>query len=248
MAGNRPGPSGAPRVGESDQIPGSTSVYLMAERTPVMRLARTLDNKNWAPGAYQAVYRANLRISKEVQRVAIEKLKATIVRREQSTGKLEEAISDPQAVYADGQRIVVGVGDFLDVKASYWRPVEMGAPGLQGRVAYGFWTRAPRSDRGKVGVEGPMPGEKSGRPLILSWDVPPDDFHRNFYTWTIEHPTQAHFYFLNAWDEVGQSGFMEDTYREEFAAVIGPNGRPMSLPDTFRVYHGRPALGSDFRL
>lgn len=212
-----------------------------------MRLARSLDNRHWERGAYQAVYRANLRIARRVQEQAARNLKATIVRREQSTGTLEKAILDPRAVYADAQRIVIGVGDYLDMAARYWRAVESGAPGLQGRVVFGFWTRAPRGDRGKVALEGPIGGEKSGRPIIASWDAPPMGM-KHFFAWTIEHPTQAHWYFLNAWNSVGSSGFMERAYREEFRQVIGPNGKPIHLGQRFRAYHGRPLLGTDFEL
>lgn len=238
-----PGPRRLPS-GEAEHGP---VVYLAVERTPVMRLARTMDNRQWRAGMYGAVGRANARIARRVQEQAARNLKSTIVRKEQSTGKLEKAILDPRAVYSDAQRIIIGVGDFLDVQASYWRAVEEGAPGLQGRVVFGFWTRAPRGSRGKVGLEGPIGGEKSGRPIILSWDAPPMGY-RNFFAWSIEHPTQAHWYFLNAWNSVGQSGFMERAYREEMRQVIGPNGKPIILGNEFKAYHGRPLLGDEFRL
>lgn len=253
MAGpRRSGPANRPQ-GESEFGP---SVYLGVERTPVMRLSRTLTNRSWQTGAYGAIYRANLRIAQEVQRRAVINLKSTIVRPAQSTGNLEDAISDPRAVYADALRIVVGVGDFLDAKAAYWRAVEGGAPGLKGRVVYGFWTNAPRGDTGKVSVHGPRRGVKTGRPLVMSFDEPPDianDFRDPstgrvpYFTWTIENPTEAHWYFLNAWQSVGASGFMEKAYRDEFRQVTGPNGKPMSLGRAFRAYHGRPLLGKDFR-
>lgn len=251
MAGARPGPARRP-TGESQF---GASAYLGIERTPVMRLSRTLTGRTWQTGAYQAIYRANLRIAAEVQRRAADNLRSSLVRPTQSTGTLENAITDPRAVYADALRIIVGVGDFLDAKASYWRAVEGGAPNLKGRVVYGFWTNAPRGDRGRVSVHGPRRGIKTGRPLIMSWDTPPDianDFRGPggqvpYFSWTIENPIEAHWYFLNAWTQVGRSGFMERAYREEFRQVTGPNGKPMSIGRAFRAYHGRPLLGEDFR-
>lgn len=243
MAGSRPGPARVPR-GEAEHGP---SVYLAVERTPIMRLARSLDNRHWEAGAYGAVYRANLRIAREVQTRAARNLKATIVRKQQSTGTLEKAILDPRSVYADAQRIIIGVGDFMDARASYWRAVESGAPNLQGRVIFGFWTRAPRSERGKVALEGPMGGEKSGRPIVVSWDTPPMGM-KHVFSWSIEHPTQAHWYFFNAWNDVGSSGFMERAYRDEFRGVLGPNGKPIILGNRFKAYHGRPVVGEDFRV
>lgn len=208
-----------------------------------MRLARTLDNKNWEPGFYRAIYQSNLRIVHEVQKLAVKKLKESIVRSEQTTGTLGKAIEDSRAVYADGTKMIVGVGDFLDIAASYWRPVEFGAPGMVGeKVYFGFWTRALRFDTGKL--EGPIAGEKSGRPIIMGIDEPPAGKRHTF--WTIKNPTQAHYFFQGAWDEVGQSGRMEEIYREEIGQVIGPNGRPFSLPERFQIYHERPPVKSDF--
>lgn len=244
MAVNRPGPSRAPSGDEREHGP---SIYLAVERTPVMRLSRTLDNRSWVPGMYGAIYRANLRIAREVQRVAVELLAQRIVRPSQKTGRLERAVADPRAVYADALRIVIGVAEWLDAQASYWRPVEMGAPNLRGRVVYGFWTRASRLDRGRLtDLHGPIRGEITGRPIVLSWDEPPG--RRFAFAFTIENPTQAHYFFLDAWNRVGESGFMERVYREEFAQVTGPGGGPISLPDTFQAYHGRPLTDADFRL
>ena len=251
MAGR--GRSGPARRPGGEAVHGP-SVYLGVERTPIMRLSRNLSNRAWQAGAYGAIYRANLRIAREVQERAVNNLKATLVRPTQSTGNLEAAISDPRAVYADAQRIIVGVGDFLDAKASYWRAVEGGAPGLKGRVFYGFWTNAPRGDTGRVSTHGPMWGVKTGRPIVMSVDEPPEidmsnpgGGRRPFFTWTIENPTEAHWYFLNAWTQVGRSGFMERAYRDEFANVLGPNGKPIILGNLFRAYHGRPMLSGDFR-
>lgn len=221
-------------------------VYLSVEKTPVMRLSRSLDNRTWEAGAYGAIYRANLRIAKAVQEKAVENLRASTERPAQHTGTLERAIMGKGAVYADAQHIIIGVAEWMDREASYWRPVEEGAPGLMGRIAYGFWTRAPRWDRGRVAVEGPMPGEKSGRPLILEWDSPPFNMRR-YHSWAIEYPTQAHWFFLNAWNEIGQSGFAERAYREEFRSATGPNGKPINLPASFRALQGRPLSSADFR-
>jgi len=231
-------------------MPGPTrvplgEVYVSVERTPVMRLARTLDNRSWQAGAYGAIYRANLRIAEAIQQKAAKNLEESTVRPLQKTGKLEKAILGRGAVYADSQRIIIGVADWMDAQASYWRPVEEGAPGLLGRIAYGYWTRAPRADRGRVGIEGPIPGEKSGRPLILEWDTPPFN-QKRFFAWVIEHPTQAHWYFYNAVNEVGDSGLFEQIYREEFTQVTGPTGQPIDLPATFKAYHGRPLRSADF--
>lgn len=251
MAGSRPGPARRP----SGELEYGPAAYLGIERTPIMRLSRSLSNRTWQTGAYQAIYRANLEIAREVQRRAVIGLKGSIVRPAQSTGTLEDAISDARAVYADALRIIVGVGDFLDAKASYWRAVEGGAPGLKGRVVYGFWTNAPRGDSSRVSVHGPRRGVKTGRPLVMSYDEPPDianDFRDGatgrvpYFKWTIENPTEAHWYFLNAWNSVGASGFMERTYRDEFKQALGPNGKPINLNRAFRAYHGRPLLGGEF--
>lgn len=211
-----------------------------------MRLSRTLSNRSWESGAYGAIFRANQRIARAVQEKAVENLEGSIVRPTQSTGTLARAVGSPQAVYADAQRIIVGVADWLDAQAAYWRPVEAGAPGLMGRVAYGFWTNAPRSERGRVSVHGPDPEVRTGRPLILEWDAPPWNMRR-YFAWIIEHPTQAHWYFLNAWNEIGRSGFMEQAYREEFRNAVGPNGKPINLPANFRALHGRTLTSADFR-
>ena len=232
-----PGPASRP-LGE---------VYLAVERTPIMRLSRSLSNRSWEVGAYGAIYRANLKIARAVQEKAVENLRQTTVRPAQSTGTLERAIGSPDAIYADGQRIVIGVADYLDAQARYWRAVESGAPRLLGRIVYGYWTNAPRSNRGRVAIEGPRSGVATGRPLVLEWDTPPFN-QRRFFSWVIEHPTQAHWFFLNAWDELGRSGFLEATYREEFRTAIGPNGQPIDLPARFQAYHGRPVTSADFRI
>lgn len=211
-----------------------------------MRLSRSFSNRQWEAGMYGAITRANKRIARAVQEKAVANLEGSIERPEQSTGTLLRAVAAPEAVYADAQRIVIGVADWMDSRARYWRPVEAGAPGLMGRIAYGYWTRAPRADRGRVAVEGPIPGEKSGRPLILEWDTPPFN-QKRFFAWVIEHPTQGHWYFLNAWNSIGRSGFMEQVYRDEFAQVTGPGGKPIDLPATFQAYHGRPLTSADFQ-
>lgn len=250
MAGpGRPGPSARP-LGE---------VYLRVERTPVMRLSRTLDNRSWEAGAYGAIYRANLRIVRAVQEKAAANLAATIVRPAQRTGRLEQTIRDSGAVYADGQRMIVGVAEFMDRKARYWRPVEEGAPGLIGMRFYGYWSNSMRTDKGRLAkgsLHRPMGGVNTGRPIIVSVNTPPPGYLAGFmrgnfgprpFTWTIEHPTQAHWFFLNAWNQIGQSGFPERAYREEFRRATGPNGKPINLPASFRALHGRPLARPDFR-
>lgn len=221
-------------------------VHLSVDRAPIMRLSRTLSNRTWEQGAYGAIYRANLRIVRATQEAAVRLLEARIERPTQTTGKLAKAIASKEAVYADANHIVVGVAAYLDRVASYWRPVEEGAPGLMGRIAYGFWTNAPRSERGRVAVEGPVGGVNTGRPLILEWDSPPFNMRR-YFAWIIEHPTQAHWFFLDAWNEVVESTFPEHVYREEFAKATGPGGKPISLPASFRALHGRSLSSRDFR-
>lgn len=232
-------------------------VSLRVENVPLFRLTRTLDGTRWLQGAYGAMFRANKRIVREVQITAVTLLRERIVRPTQRTGQLESAIASPGAVHADATHITIGVADYLDAKAAYWRPAETGAPALLGRSFSGFWTTMPRGYTGRIPwslgdrqgnslggefFQRPIEGERTGRPIINRIGSEAGDPFR----WVIRHPPKGHWYFRDAVERIGASGFMERVYREEFARTVGPHGKPIQLGRAFRVYHGRALLSSDF--
>lgn len=232
MAGSRPGPARAPRA----------NVLFALERTPVMLLARSGDNRAWEQGVYGAIYRANLRIAREGQRRAVANLETSLVRPLQRTGRLEAAVANPQAVYADGSRIVLGVGDFLDRVARYWRQIEFGSGGesgleprsrLLGQVFRGMFTPAGKGGTGPL--EAPKAGVTTGRPII---------FDTSAFTFTIDKPIAAHWYFRRAWESL-DAGYAEGVYAEELGRVTGPSGRPLKLASAFRARAERPFTGTD---
>lgn len=237
-----PGPSRAPGGSYSvrTKLTGKTyslgQVYLGVSGTPVMRLGRSLDGLNWVKGAYGAIYRANLAIARETQRQAVEKLKSTLVRPGQSTGNLERAISQPGAVYADGSRIIIGVGEVIDAEAKYWRAVEEGMDPLP-FTAFGFWTEAGRGGSGPLGPPG---GSNTGRPIILSFNSEPNA--KRFFVWRFTRGIEPHQFFSDAWDDVRASGYIEEAYAEAFAGV------GLDFEPTFAARMGRSSGAGDFGL
>lgn len=212
-----------------------------------MRLARSADNAQWEAGIYGAVYQANLAIARAVQERARKLLADSIVRPDQRTGRLEEAVGDSRAVYADAQRIIIGVADYLDSVARYWRPVEEGAPKLADIIWYGFWVNAPRfAGVGKGELHGPMEGVKTGRPIVMSVNEPPFGA-KHFFTWRIHNVPEGKFFFAHAWEEA-RSGLIEQIYQDEIAKVTGPDGRPLRLAQLFRGRTGTALTRASFGL
>jgi hypothetical protein len=242
-----PGPNRSPASGHYTVTTGRTgktyhlpSIHLGVQGTNVMRLSRSLDNTVWEKGVYGAVYRANLAIAKECQRIAAELLKGSLVRPSQSTGRLEEAISDPDVVYADATKIIIGVGEVLDTKAVYWRAVEEGMDPLP-FTAFGFWTTAGRGESGPL--SGPS-GDRNGRPIIMAFDSAPNA--KRFFTWKFDRGIEPHLFFAKAWDEVRSNGYVEEAYRQAFLQTTGPNGRPLEFGSAFSSKFGRSAGAGDF--
>lgn len=241
-----PGPARQPsgnytvRTKRTGKVYSLPAVQMAVRGTPVMDLTRTLDGSRWMKGVYGAVYRANLSIARECQRVAIQKLKESLVRPGQSTGKLAEAIAQPGAVYADATKIIVGVGEVIDAEAKYWRAIEEGMDPLP-FTAFGFWTTAKRGSGGG-GLQGPMEGANNGRPIIMSFDKAPNAKH--FFTWRFTRGIEPHLYFADAWDEVRDSGFVEQAYVRAFAETPGAGEFVPSFTGRF----GREPGAGDFGL
>lgn len=201
-------------------------VHIQVEHTPEMNAARLVADPAWMESVSDAILRANERVAKLTREEAVRNLANSIVRPAQRTGRLEEAVADERSTEATATRITIGVADFLDKKARYWRAVEEGAPGLADVVFYGFWTRAPRLDRGKVPLEGPMEGERSGRPIVMSVNEPPEG-KKYFFAWTIHNIPDAKRYFSDAWHTIRPE--INALYREELRHARGPSGRPLSF-------------------
>ncbi len=221
-----PGPRGRPAGGLQFSIEG----------TPVMRLSRTSDNRAWAKGIYGAIYRGNLRIAREAQDRALAELEASIVRPEQETGRLERALSSPQAVYADALRFGIGDTRFLDREVRYWRAIEYGMTTLVGREFRGMWTNAPKFTGGRVGLVYPQRGVRTGRPIIF-----PFTFARK---WTIERPIEPHLFLTNAWNSI-KADRVRAIYRDELSQVVGPKGQRLQLGTIFRSRYGRSLGDAD---
>jgi hypothetical protein len=185
-------------------------------------------------------------VAQQLQKQALEELKATRVRPESlSTGRLVKALSDPKQVLVvttDGKPRGFGFGNIAELDRGpagwYWRHIEEGTSRFVGHewlasfgsgrpaVGQGGKTRFPPPVLAKSGGgwEKPVKGARTGKMLPWGWRAKAGRSKVKFGRATIRRPITAHRYMQNAWKTVGVARKMDDA----LVAWAAANGLPLS--------------------
>jgi hypothetical protein len=192
------------------------------------RLAKA-GGTRYAVGWSGAVQRALFQASVKAQELAVTYLDESITRQLTKTGRLHDAVAASENRYSSSVGFGVGLVEYLDQEARYWRMIEEGtakaAPGYA-REVYG-WFRSPGLPFAEPGRTSP-PDQLIGPSGYRSWDRllemgDPDNPNPLRRPHLIEiHDFPAHEFYKRAWQEMFHGGWLRDFLADELSEIPAP--------------------------
>jgi len=192
-------------------------IYVTASAETGIDRAQRDVNGRFLPAVQRHVAETNRRLARELADDMADRLQASLVRDEASTGRLKRAILDPRNRSADQFGFGVGDVDFLDnSEAKYWRAIEQGTTHFVGRKLTGVWGDmggsefspfGPRTAHERLYPMGPV----AARMLLRSAGYDRSELN---VRGVIEEPIHAHRYMQGAWENFDMHVRAAQLFRE----------------------------------